>query len=216
MPNVKEGSIIEYKYSIKSPFYVDLPNWNFQKSIPVNYSDYKIAIPEFYFYNPHLKGYLSPVITREKINKSMNYSGRRTNSSGGFNNLDRQLSYGSFDYIENSTNYVIQNVPSLKSEIFINNINNYRSSIEHELSGVQWPEETFKPFASNWEAVAKKIYDNDKFGKELNKKDYFEIEITALIKDIKDDNTKIVNIFEYVQKRMNWNEKENYKLKRIN
>lgn len=38
MPNVKEGSIIEYKYTIRSPYKSSFPEWKFQNSIPVNYS----------------------------------------------------------------------------------------------------------------------------------------------------------------------------------
>lgn len=58
MPDVKEGSIIEYKYSIKSAFITVFPNWSFQESIPVNYSEYSTKIPEYYVYNPNLRGVL--------------------------------------------------------------------------------------------------------------------------------------------------------------
>ena len=210
MPNVKEGSIIKYKYTIKSPFFTDLPLWYFQKTIPVDYSNYEIAVPEFYFYNPHLKGFLTPIVTRIKKNKTINYSGHRTNSTGVRNGYDQQLVSGSFDYEENSTNYLLENIPSLKDENYVNNIANYTSSIEHELSGYQLPEQTFNPYATTWEAVAKKIYENEKFGNELDKRDYFETEITPLIKNLKTDNELITNIFKYVQKRMSWNEVEKY------
>ena len=42
MPNVKEGSIIEYAYIIKSPFISNFPEWSFQKNIPVNHSEIQI------------------------------------------------------------------------------------------------------------------------------------------------------------------------------
>ena len=36
MPNVKEGSIIEFKYIVKTPYYAKLHDWKFQSTIPVN------------------------------------------------------------------------------------------------------------------------------------------------------------------------------------
>ena len=56
MPNVKEGSIIEYKYTIKSPFFSNLQDWKFQQTIPVDYSEYKTIIPEYFSYNFYSRG----------------------------------------------------------------------------------------------------------------------------------------------------------------
>ncbi|RZK12802.1 MAG: DUF3857 domain-containing protein, partial [Flavobacterium sp.] len=53
MPNVKEGTVIEYKYTIESPYITSFPDWEFQESIPVNYSEYKTSVPEFYTYSSH-------------------------------------------------------------------------------------------------------------------------------------------------------------------
>lgn len=47
MPNVKEGSIIEFEYTLKTGYFGSLRDWYFQSSIPVNYSEYKTYIPEY-------------------------------------------------------------------------------------------------------------------------------------------------------------------------
>jgi hypothetical protein len=51
MPEVKAGSIIEYKYLVRqnSPFIRD---WYFQKNIPVRYSCVKFNYPEEFLFNP--------------------------------------------------------------------------------------------------------------------------------------------------------------------
>src|SRR6478672_4836097 len=41
MPNVKEGSVIEYRYVVNSPFLSNVPDWQFQSSIPVNHSKFE-------------------------------------------------------------------------------------------------------------------------------------------------------------------------------
>ncbi|WP_396176403.1 DUF3857 domain-containing protein, partial [Flavobacterium sp.] len=63
MPNVREGSIIEYRVVITSPFISNFPEWEFQKEIPVNYSEYSTFIPEYFIYNKHYKGFLTPATT---------------------------------------------------------------------------------------------------------------------------------------------------------
>ncbi|WP_321280257.1 DUF3857 and transglutaminase domain-containing protein [Marinifilum fragile] len=51
MPNVKVGSIIEYKYALVSNFYSYLDTWYFQNDIPTYYSSIKVNIPESFRYN---------------------------------------------------------------------------------------------------------------------------------------------------------------------
>jgi hypothetical protein len=41
MPNVKVGSVIEFKYILKSENVVTFPTFNMQYSIPVNYCEYR-------------------------------------------------------------------------------------------------------------------------------------------------------------------------------
>ena len=211
MPNVKEGSIIEYKYTITSPFYFKLPRWDFQKSIPVDYSEYQTSVPEYYFYNPHIKGYIQPYVTKEKKNKTIDYQNREITRVGTISNPNSIVKYKTINYDDIVNNYKITKIPSLKDESFVNNIENYSASVEHELSGKRFPDEIYKSYSTTWEAVAKQIYNNDNFGSELNKTNYFETEITNLIKDLKNDNEKINIIFEFVQKRMNWNDYKGYR-----
>jgi hypothetical protein len=47
LPNVKTGTIFEYKYKkTRKSFYI--PSWNFQQSIPTRYSAYNVIIPEYF------------------------------------------------------------------------------------------------------------------------------------------------------------------------
>jgi hypothetical protein len=51
-PDVKPGSIIEYKYTISSPYLDDFPDWYFQTDIPTRYSEFSKTVPsEFYYKN---------------------------------------------------------------------------------------------------------------------------------------------------------------------
>jgi Domain of Unknown Function with PDB structure (DUF3857)/Transglutaminase-like superfamily len=48
LPDVKLGSVFEYKYRITRKSYSYIPAWTFQKSIPVKYSAYNLTIPEYF------------------------------------------------------------------------------------------------------------------------------------------------------------------------
>jgi len=108
-------------------------------------------------------------------------------------------------FVENSTNYIAEDVPALKDEAFVNNVKNYSSSILHELSMTKYPNSPTKSYSSDWESVVKTIYDNEDFGGQLNKANFYEEDLNALLKDITTTEDKIITIFSYIKNRLNWN-----------
>lgn len=48
MPDVKEGSVIEYAYNVSSDFWTYFPSWEFQRAIPTIWSEYWAMIPDFF------------------------------------------------------------------------------------------------------------------------------------------------------------------------
>lgn len=206
LPNVKVGSIIEFKFEVVSS-YIDIDPWQFQSYVPVLYSEFTSAVPEYYVFNNRIKGFLIPKTETETTTRTVTVSSKeRTGtvvSSTKFYN-------DSFSYRETRTKYVLENIPALKEENFVNNINNYRAGILHELISIRYPNEPFKNLSTNWETLVKSIYENDEFGSELNKTGYFEKDIDALLNGITVQNERIAAIFQYVKSRMNWNEYNGY------
>jgi hypothetical protein len=49
-PDVKPGSIIEYKYSITTPYLSLFPDWYFQREIPTRYSELNTSVPSYFYY----------------------------------------------------------------------------------------------------------------------------------------------------------------------
>ncbi len=179
MPNVKEGSIIEYKYEIKSPFISTFPQWSFQSNIPVNYSEYQTLVPEYYVYNVYRKGSLQPIEVKNSLSKSVAISEKVLDISKGYSREN-----STFNYSEQQVIYKLENIPALKEEAFVNNIDNYKSSIYHELSQKRLPQSVAEFYSTTWEDVTKKIYESDDFGPQLNKEEYFEEDIKNIVKDI--------------------------------
>lgn len=202
MPDVKEGSIVEYKYTIRSPFVHIFPEWRFQESIPVNYSQYTTRIPEYFMYNPLFRGYHHPKVTKSTQRKSYTFTSKERT---GVRVSKTNFTTNSIEYTEETIKYVIENLPAMKNEQYVNNIDNYTASIEHELSMTRYPNEPTKSYSSTWEAIVKTIYDYDSFGPELRKTGYFEKDIDALLAGAGSKSEKAAIIFNYVKNRMNWN-----------
>lgn len=202
MPNVKEGSIIEYKYVIKSPFISKMDNWKFQSTIPVNYSEYMTVIPEFYNYNIYSRGF-------QKINKEEEIKSRKITYTTGKGQYESSNGgqMDSFEFKETSTKYYVENIPAFKPEAFSNTITNYLTSIEFELSSTQFPNDGVRQLSQSWENVTKTIYENDAFGKELDKNNYYEEDLKVLLNEkFESDDAKINKIYEFVKNRMKWND----------
>ena len=185
MPNVKEGSVIEYKYVFKTPYFMAFRDWYFQYPIPVNNIAYEVAIPGSFDYNRYMSGFADVKISEPRV---------RTK----------------FGYNELVTNYTAKNVAALKDESYVNNVENYLSILKHDLSSYTQQDGTIKKYSLDWQSVAKKVYEQDKFGKELKQNSYYEADLKALITPTMSQEAKMAAIFSHVQNRMAWNEDNDY------
>lgn len=207
MPNVKEGSVIEYRYTIKSPNIGSMRDWYFQTSIPVNYSEFTTRIPEYFVFNAKQKGYIFPVVTVDKEAGSILFFNKdRSVSGGGFAGVtETTYTNEKVDYLETKTTYIAKNLPAMKEEGYVNNIYNYTSAIEHELSVKKFPNKPAELFSADWNSVVKTIYNYDSFGAELNKTGYFEDDLKVLLTGVNTPDEKIKAILNFVKSRVNWN-----------
>lgn len=196
MPNVTVGSIIDIKYTTKSESISKLPDFQFQYDIPVYYASYTSEIPEIYDYKMILRGYLD-ISPRQKLEqRKQSYDVKVENTK-----VNQVM-----DYRALVTDYEIYDVPALIEEPFVDNIENYRSMLGQELQSIRAidPKDN-KYFSTTWEDVAKNIYKEDRFGKQVEARNYFETEINTLIKDDESKKQKMEKVFQFVQNRMNWN-----------
>ncbi|MGK4566030.1 transglutaminase domain-containing protein [Flavobacterium sp. 3HN19-14] len=167
----------------------------------MNYSEFKVATPEYYTYNAAFKGFIIPVTTKTTASRSYTTTSKERT---GNRVVKTNFTTDKTDYRENIITYVEKDLPSMKDENFVNNIDNYTSSVSHELAMVKWPDSPMKMLSTDWESVTKSIYDRDDFGPELNKTGYFEDDIKALTAGLSSDNEKVAAIFNFVKSSVKW------------
>lgn len=93
----------------------------------------------------------------------------------------------------------------MHEESYVNNIENYMSSLSHELSIVKYPNQPFKTYSTDWESVTKTIYKDDDFGLELAKTGYFETDIKTALSAAKTQDEMIGTVFNFVKSNVKWN-----------
>lgn len=191
LPNIKEGSVIEFKYVLKTENIVKFPVFYFQERIPINTAEYTTNIPYFFTYKPIQIGYIDLKVDSKITDGSLHYD-----------NEHHQTINLSFNQLK--TKYSIENVPGLKEENFVDNIMNYQSSLHHELEKTNFPDEKEKNYSKDWDGVAKTIYADKEFGKELEETSYFLEDLRLILKGIESKEERLAAIFKFVQDRMHW------------
>lgn len=179
LPNVKEGSIIEYSYTTVSDFLFALDDWYFQGRYPSKYSAFTLTLPEYYIYKPMLNGYLEITQTSPEIS---NISTTRFTK----------------------TTYSIENVPAIKDESFITTLDDYVAKISFEMMATNFPQSGYKDFSSTWPKLMNELMMEERFGKFINRTNYEKGFITGIIKDEKDSVAKMDLIFNYIKKAIKW------------
>jgi len=204
MPNITDGCIVEWRYKITSP-YRGINKVIMQYEIPIKKFHCKIEIPEYYNYNVKHTGYLQVNSTvSTKSNKIVLRNKIRGNDP--YNPTTTKFTTQDIDYMCKITTVNNVNIPALMEEPYMNNINNYRSGIEFELSSTKWPNEPIKYYSKSWEDVTKTIYKEDEFGRELNKSFYYKDDLEKIVIENGGDQTKIMfAVFEFVKQKIKWN-----------
>ena len=206
MPNLKNGSIIEWKYKITSPYYSSINSVICQYKIPIKFLDIKIQIPEFFEFK-YLPSRYYPISVKESKTQK-NYSivsksrtvGTIVESKTDFDNVSiKELIYTATS----------SNIPALIEEPYVNNIYNYRAKIEFEIAVYRPTNGIPKYYNTSWQDVTKTIYESQYFGEQLIKKSHFNDDLANVTNGLNTPQEKMNAIFNFVKNKIKWNEEYN-------
>lgn len=214
LPNIKEGSVIEYHYIIKSSNITALDTWYFQYEIPVNMIEYNAYMPTYFVYNRILSPYIP--ITEQQDRELVTKWYSTTNSKGGAGPLASlvQSETGDVSFYEIRKTYAAQNVPSLANDAYVDNIENYRSFVKHELVSSHMPGLPEKKYISDWNSVTKSIYSGENFGSQLNSIDYYKKDLENILQGKQSSEDITLAVFDFVKNRMEWDSTYGYETKK--
>ena len=211
MPDVEVGSVIEFKYMIRSPFYWKVPIYDLQFEIPTKKLVNYFESPEYFNYKMNISGIL-PVKPKFSTRVENIAISKGNSSTRGVTDLYGGKTSSNIDYTKNhvSVNYDVtrielENVEALKRESFIDNLNNYRSQIRFELKYVQYPNKPARYQNKGWDDVTKNLYNSTKFGWELAKVSYYEEDLSNIIAQGGSEEELLAKVFYFVKNAVKWN-----------
>ncbi|MCY7290778.1 MAG: DUF3857 and transglutaminase domain-containing protein, partial [Ferruginibacter sp.] len=190
LPNLKEGCIIEYTYTIISPNAYNLRNWVFQDNIPVLQSEYEITVPTLFNFIFLPTGYYDLKPQSEQGYKVFNLL---------FTNETSRSEISTYKATTNHIKWSLSNLKPMLKENFTTSVSNYISKIEFQLSSINYPERPPKPYMSTWNELAKTLLKDEQFGADLTGKNNW---INDEIKNIVKSNDALRNaksIYNYVR-----------------
>jgi len=190
-PKLQVGSILEYSYTIVTPYAYKLEGWEFQASVPKLYSEFNAKIPGNWVYNRALFGSLKLTVNDSKLKKSC------FKVEGYPNAADCEV-----------LKYTMKDIPAFKSEKdFMLAPENYQSRLEFELSQYNSFDGTTDRYTKSWKDVDREFKSDKDIGRQLTKKGFFERNVPEKLLTEGGDLERATNIYKFIQQHYNWNEK---------
>lgn len=192
MPQVKEGSIIEYQYEVVSDFISILDPWYFQSlTAPTLWSEFNFSVPAFFSYNFLNRGYL-PLALVNKKDRTGNFTVSEFRTGESTKSVN--FSTGVTDYT-----WAVKDAPELKEESYTFSVRNHISRIEFQLASQNEPL-TPRNYRSSWPQVMEELLKSERFGLKLNSNNnWMSDEVKPLYSGVNNNTEKAIKIFTYVR-----------------
>jgi hypothetical protein len=174
-PNIKVGSIIEYKYRSFMKNYNGLDDWDFQKELPVVKSKYKLTIlPNTEFTYRINKKNTIPVIVDTKSEAGKVY-------------------------------FEMNNIPALTDEPFMDAREDYLQKVIFQLSGYSNNGLGNTKYMTSWNEVIREMLSTREFGGQLDRNIPGTGAFMSDIKKMTGEEDRMKSIYNYVRNNMSWN-----------
>lgn len=206
MPNVKEGAVLEISYRVVSEFLFNFQDWDFQSTIPTIWSEYRANVPEYFYYEKYMQGYL-PVKINDQSSRLQSVTITTNNrSDGGMGVRQTQTGFSTdkIEYTLNSNRWVVENAPAFKAEAHIASYRDYISSINFELSYTKFPNRPINKIMGTWEDINKNFEENTNFSGEIKGNAFLKKTADELTAGLNNPEEKAAAIHSFVRNNFIW------------
>lgn len=186
MPNVQEGSIIEYQYQLKSPGIHSFRTWAFQSDIPKLYSEYIANIPAIYNYNISLQG-------------DLKFYSKKAEA------IDKCWRFGQHTMDCSKMSYVMKDIPAFVNDKSNQVAGNFKSAIHFNLTDYHTMVGQPKKVNRTWEDIDKDLNDDKDFGGQIKRQHVFKGILPKMIEGSTDELSKAKSIYAYINENIKHN-----------
>ena len=211
LPAVREGSVIEVQYSIRSGFTENLQPWVFQGKYPRLWSEYTAAIPDVLGYIILTQGYRKFDIQTQQEQVKTFWISKEIKAVGrNFTTLETGVMVH---------RWVMKDVPPIEEERYITTLNNYIAKVEFQLSELRKPL-TPRNYLSDWNTASKELMQSEHFGQSLNiPQPWLEEQIKSIVAGATTSLEKAKKIYAFVRDNFTCTDYDHYQtenpLKRV-
>ena len=189
LPNVREGSIIEYEYTIQTPFSVSHTprTWYFQQKIPVKWSEYRITIPDYFYYKVLQSGYIAMAVNENKAANVDLFPGHNGTPASAYR-------------------FAMKDIPAFHEESYMTTEDDYLAKIEFELARYQGPDLHITDLSVSWETLDKTLLGDADFGGQLKRGGFLSETAKTILAQHPDTLSRITAAYDFVRRTIKWNE----------
>ena len=181
LPDVREGAVIEYAYSVTSDYLFNLQDWSFQREIPVRWSEYRAAIPEYFDYSMLMQGYHAPAIqTKEENLMQLTESTSGGFSGGGINTQREAPTTQTATARVTNHRWVMKELPGLRPEPYMTTPADYVAKIDFEMAGYRMPGQGYQQVAGSWSKINSELLASENFGQQLERGGFLKEQMVVL------------------------------------
>ncbi len=208
LPNVREGAVIEYAYTVSSDFLFNFQDWSFQREIPTRWSEFQATIPEYFDYKMVMQGY-EPLALQTQEQVSAQYT---AHESGGIAMSGERTSASSETIMARATSYhwAMQNVPALRDEPYMTTMRDYVARLNFELAGQRMPGQTYQNVTGSWPKINADLRASDMFGGQLGRVGFLAEALKPLIAQYPDPATRAAAVRQLIMQAVKYDGTNGY------
>ena len=184
VPNVRPGTVIEYKYTLESPDYFTLYTLEFQHEIPVRRCNFQVEFPGYFEYKFVPGGDLFDI---------------------RYNSGQRRFFFGNSSVEGFTGSWKGYNIPAYREEPFSTGSEDYYSRIGFELSKINIPGYYFEDVSPTYPNFSKKLLERTDFGDYINKGGVVRKKAEELKAEGGSETDILRRIHKWVSDYMMWN-----------
>ncbi len=177
LPNVREGSVVEFSYLLTSDNVFSLRDWRFQRQIPIRRSEYHLSLSPNFQYRVMFLGEL-PLVTD-----------RSAPTVGGGVRYE----------------WAVEAAPSFREEPFMTTSDDYLARIRFELISYTLPGHAPRAFSKTWEDFDKTLLTDEDFGGVLNRTRFLKDAGETLRRQYPDTLARLTAVHDLVKSLVSWN-----------
>lgn len=187
LPDVKVGSVFEYKFTDEKKSISNIDNWYFQDDIPTRISVCRTLIPSMFIFSVKL-------FASQNVDQDFMITNEKAKHGESTLYYDLKLK-----------TYSLKNIPALKTEPYMGATKDYLQKIVFQLSAINYSDGEKKELKTTWAILTSSLLNSENFGGQITKNLPHTKKLDYALKYNTDGYKKMKTIYDYVLDRMNWN-----------